>query len=446
MEAAIDEVEESSSVPDRLQEGHEFDAKAPNVINGESVANAANEGHLEEYVEDNEAVDDVAKFNVIHADSEEAEPSQRRPTFNEAEKGPESRVATPAGVRPVGTPPASVLARQGTMRSIRSPEGSQVTSAILIDQICSDLRAGRMKAHEAIRKGMLRGQLGINDVDHNFSSMIMSAVQGGLVEIVADLIFRGVDVNSTDSEQNTPLHAAYLFSHANMVEVLLSKGADHERSNLYGIRPEEMNMESIKALYFEACAADDVTYVIAGLGKSWVTVQDKHGPSEMTLLMCAAEKGYGKMVKSLVLKKADLNAQDAAGNTAAHHAFKNTHKDIGEYLVLKGTDSTLKNDEGRSVLEEQALMFQEMVKRGELSPDDVPVSHTMMSQQLANLKKIFDDFCTSGSKGLGTEAARTGRSKDAAVAVLGMDKERPEKRLGRHATMDLLEFLKCVAS
>jgi ankyrin repeat protein len=431
MEAPVDEVEDGGDNGASKQEPNSHKGSDGNT----ETADAQLGEHAEEIVDDNVCADETLP-------NTDGEKSGSGATQKAHQNDGDSLQCAPTEARRKDSIPPNVLIRQSTSWSTKPTLGKKESSMsmILVDQICADLRAGRMKAHESLRKALLKGQLNVNDMDQNFASLIMCAAQGGLVEIVADLIFRGVDVNVQDNDMNTPLHAAHLFGHQEMIEMLLSKGADAEKKNLYGMCPDEMKMHAVRALYLEACVADDSAFVLAGLGKNWVAVNDGYGPRGMTLLMCASECGYAKLAKSLVMKKADVNMQDSEGDTAAHHAFRNGHKDVGEYLIQKGMDSSIANTAGTTVVEELALMYQAMVERGEIAAEDVPVSEAMMSAQMTNLKRLFDEFCTSGTKSLGTDAARTGRTKD--VAVLGGDGVKQDKRLGRHATMDLLEFFK----
>lgn len=54
--------------------------------------------------------------------------------------------------------------------------------------------------------------------------------------------------------------------------------------------------------------------------------------------------------KSMYLSKTDINEKDLNGNTALHAAAKVGDKDLVSFLLIKGADSTLKNDDGDTPL------------------------------------------------------------------------------------------------
>lgn len=268
------------------------------------------------------------------------------------------------------------------------------------------------------------GKMDINDQDEFFCPLIHAAVQGGMAESAAELIFRGVDPNGQDNDKNTPLHIAYLFDRQEMIQFLVSKGAQSTIRNLYGILPQDMSMSAALALFFEAAVTDDDVYIKAGMGKGWVTTGEVHGQYRMTLLMYAAEAGSFKVVKHLVQKKAALNTVDANGDTASHHAFRSDKHEIGEFLVSKGGSVDLANAAGVSVFEEQRLMFERLVASGALSATDVPSADALLAPEVARLKRYFAEHCAGGQASLG------------GGAVIG--------GAGRSETMDFLEFMKAL--
>lgn len=64
---------------------------------------------------------------------------------------------------------------------------------------------------------------------------------------------------------------------------------------------------------------------------------------QKTYLICAAEGGRTSQVDFFLECGADVNAQDVFGNTAAHYAVANKHREIIMLLVRKGANLRLRN-------------------------------------------------------------------------------------------------------
>ena len=115
------------------------------------------------------------------------------------------------------------------------------------------------------------------------------AVWGYNTTWAAILIDGGVDVNTCDKEGNYPLILACSYKDDEMVELLLSKGAD----------------------------------------------PNVHGPKGETPLGLAATYSL-KIVKMLVDKGADVNARHEPGFTALHWAREKGQEEVVKFLLEKG--------------------------------------------------------------------------------------------------------------
>ena len=118
---------------------------------------------------------------------------------------------------------------------------------------------------------------------------LIQAVWGYNTTWAAILIDGGVDVNTSDEEGNYPLVLACSYKDDDMIELLLSKGAD----------------------------------------------PNVHGPNGETPLGLAAKYSL-KAVKMLVDKGADVNAKYDPGFTALHWARKTGQKEVVKFLLEKG--------------------------------------------------------------------------------------------------------------
>jgi len=68
-----------------------------------------------------------------------------------------------------------------------------------------------------------------------------------------------------------------------------------------------------------------------------------------TLLILATQNRMKKMIELLLSRGANINHQNAQGNTALHYAMVyDPEGEIGEFLISKGADDVLENKDGLS--------------------------------------------------------------------------------------------------
>jgi len=92
--------------------------------------------------------------------------------------------------------------------------------------------------------------------------------------------------------------------------------------------------------------------VKAGKYLELLNMLDKGAPCEKkdefgnTALIAAAQNGNRRFIKVLLRYGADFNAQNKMGNTALHYCKEYHFKECYDYLISKGADPELKNQEG----------------------------------------------------------------------------------------------------
>ncbi|MBN8829029.1 MAG: ankyrin repeat domain-containing protein [Sphingobacteriia bacterium] len=118
-------------------------------------------------------------------------------------------------------------------------------------------------------------------------------------------ISRGVDINCTDNDENTPLHFTVKNGSVKTVEALLKKGAEIDIRNIYNQTP----------------------------------------------LHEAVRYGQENIVKLLILYKANLEAKTKIGFTPLHLAAHNGYLNITKDLIEAGAKLNIKNNEGRTPLQ-----------------------------------------------------------------------------------------------
>ena len=113
------------------------------------------------------------------------------------------------------------------------------------------------------------------------------------------------DINLKGFLDRTPLHYACLYGHHNIVEYLISKGANIEAKEINGKTP----------------------------------------------LHYACENGYLRLVKTLVPKGANIEATSNDGYTPLHLASLNGENRIVSYLLSKGANKNIKGNDGKTPLD-----------------------------------------------------------------------------------------------
>lgn len=137
---------------------------------------------------------------------------------------------------------------------------------------------------------------------------IHEAARLGDAATVRELLDAGMDVNASDEDNATALHWAAAWGKEDVALLLLGAGADPSRTDHEGNTP----------------------------------------------LHLASKKGYTspKLVNHLLQHSAvDVNARNAAGMTALHHAARRGRSDMVRLLLEAGADPSLRDDGGHVPLD-----------------------------------------------------------------------------------------------
>ena len=189
---------------------------------------------------------------------------------------------------------------------------SGTTYAPSPDQNLKDLKSVireiRNKNLEGVRAIISKNKGILNNMDSNGDYMLNVAVIEGNIEIVEYLVSQGADINIKDGSGETPLQIAIHEGKLELINFFLSKKAD-------------VNMKD----FFNE-----------------------------TSLHEAVNKGEIEIVKLIVAHGADLNAKNNLKETPLFYAVKNNYSDIAKYLISKGSEVNTKDLGGRSPLHEAA--------------------------------------------------------------------------------------------
>ena len=79
-----------------------------------------------------------------------------------------------------------------------------------------------------------------------------------------------------------------------------------------------------------------------------VNTRDKYGN---TLLHIACQNGNKRLLKMLLRSHAAIDAANKNGNTGLHFCFMYAYYGLGEYLISKGANDTIRNELGQTCYE-----------------------------------------------------------------------------------------------
>ena len=132
------------------------------------------------------------------------------------------------------------------------------------------------------------------------------AVRERNISEINALLDNGARINANDDLGRTPLYLASLYGYADVVDLLLSRGAKIEK------------------------------------GASW--------KNSDTPLHVASDKGYVDIVQLLVAKGADVNAKNTVGKTPLQYAAWRGRASVVDFLLAHGADLRIQDQRGRSAL------------------------------------------------------------------------------------------------
>lgn len=176
-----------------------------------------------------------------------------------------------------------------------------LSSSVLAGDILGAAERGELDSVRALLES--DPQL-LNVIDQGGYTPLHKAAYNGHVEIVEYLISKGADLNARSNSGSTPLHGAAFHGHPEAVRTLIEKGAEIDIKNNGGYTP-----------FLGACAG-----------------------------------GRFDAASLLIEHGADINALTADSNSALQNALWNNNQDLVKILVEKGADVDRLNQQGISPL------------------------------------------------------------------------------------------------
>ncbi|XP_031619747.1 serine/threonine-protein phosphatase 6 regulatory ankyrin repeat subunit B-like isoform X2 [Contarinia nasturtii] len=193
--------------------------------------------------------------------------------------------------------------------------------------------------HEAVRKDridlvklFINHGANINAEDNDKRTPLHEAAQNYGIKMTTFLISHGANISAEDKDKKTPLHecAASIFGRKNSTELLINRGAN-------------MNAEDKDKQTPLHVAAKWDRKKMAELLINWTENEDKLNNetninAEQLALFVAVENAHKEMVKLLISRGANINAEDKDKQTPLHVAARMGNKKVAELLISHGAN------------------------------------------------------------------------------------------------------------
>nr|XP_054753888.1 ankyrin repeat domain-containing protein 50-like [Lytechinus pictus] len=152
---------------------------------------------------------------------------------------------------------------------------------------------------------------------------LYAAALFGHLEVLEFFISNGAEVNEEHDNGRIPLHVAAINGNMKIMEYLIQQGSGVNKADRKGGTPFNA---AIQYGHLDA-----VKYLMAKGAK-----QNRY--DGMTPLYAAAQFGHSDIVKFFILNGADANEEHEEGMIPLHGAASGGHLDIMEYLIQEGSD------------------------------------------------------------------------------------------------------------
>ncbi|XP_046365631.2 ankyrin repeat domain-containing protein 17-like [Haliotis rufescens] len=176
------------------------------------------------------------------------------------------------------------------------------------------------KGHKEVVELLVSKGADVSFSDKRGNNLLHLASQGGQVEVVKYVLSLGrLSINSRGWKKMTPVMLAAAKGHKEVVEVLVSKGANVSLvydggNNILCLASREGHEEVVKY----------VMDMVSINSRCW---------NKMTPVMLAAEKGHEEVVELLVSKGADLSLSDIGGDTILHFACRGGNVEVVKFVL-----------------------------------------------------------------------------------------------------------------
>ena len=194
------------------------------------------------------------------------------------------------------------------------------------------------QGHQGIVERLLAAGLDV-DLESDGYTPLQQACLNSRKDMVEYLLTAGADVNkATKSMQRTPLFLASWSCKREMVELLLGAGAEVDKTDYRGHTP---------LMAASMTGGREVVELLLGAGAEVDKTEFQDG---CTPLVAASMDGHMKVVKLLLDAGADLDKADKAGRTPLFHAGSGDHKEVVQLLLEGGAEVDKADNAGQTPL------------------------------------------------------------------------------------------------
>jgi ankyrin repeat protein len=266
--------------------------------------------------------------------------------------------------------------------------------------------------------------------------IVPKAASFGRTKVLSFALAHGADVNRKGKHSYVPLAVAALLGKCDTLRLLLDKGADVNAQDDQGMTPLMIAVKMGRPESLKHC-----------LDKFTSEQKEEMEKSESVKLMLPADlEGYIKTVGLLLDKGADVNEQDAAGETALMLSATSGSPEIVKLLLDKGADVNARSKAGYT-----ALMLFSLVGRPDavkLLLDKGAVVNAMHHGTLTPLMcaAFLGHWAVAGAlvdKGADINAHNSAGQTALIAAILGpgLLKQALAAKTGKGAALDEMRFL-----
>lgn len=226
---------------------------------------------------------------------------------------------------------------------------------------------------QAIVRHLLNKGVDVNLSSKNKNSPLLMALDKKLNFSATLLINKGAHVDDADYYGNSPLHLAARLKDNSLVALILSKGANASARNQSGASALHVAAENQSL---------DVAQELIRAGTN-VNVQNQDGK---TALHLAVKSGQMELVTTLLAANANVNLTDYFGKSPIFYALENGHDNISLALLVKNAETDIRDQLGNTPAHfvKSLAMLQSLVKFGAPIDKTNNAGDTLLSLEVPN--------------------------------------------------------------